>query len=288
MEDTSLLLQAIAGYDPADPGSFEIPVGNYHAALLARTSTLRIGIPRNPFFSEVEPEIERAVSDALRVIERLTKRLVEVHLPARPQMSFGCEAWNYHRELLAKSPDAYSPLIRERIQMQAADCGPAYVDSLRNLELTRRGDPVYLCGRGSSDYADHCNPSQVNRIHAERGGAAPLCPQSQYVSHQCMGVAWPSPCPADSHNPDCPSASRLSGRVSGRRTFSRWRMHINERQNGIRERLTSDYRPAHGMQKLMSTGQCLIPRQILPSRAAFSNSGRMTPHSENAAIVRHV
>lgn len=138
VEDTSLLLQAIAGYDPADPGSFEIPVGNYHAALLARTSTLRIGIPRTPFFSELDPEIERAVSDALRVIERLTKRLVEVHLPARPQMSFGCEAWNYHRELLAKVPDAYSPLIRERIQMQAADCGPAYVDSLRNLELTRR------------------------------------------------------------------------------------------------------------------------------------------------------
>ena len=61
-EVTSLLLQAIAGYDPADPGSFEIPVGNYHAALLARTSTLRIGIPRNPFFSELGyGEIERVV-----------------------------------------------------------------------------------------------------------------------------------------------------------------------------------------------------------------------------------
>ncbi len=189
VEDTSLLLQAIAGYDPADPGSFEIPVGNYHAALLARTSTLRIGIPRNPFFSELDPEIERAVSDALRVIERLTKRLVEVHLPARPQMSFGCEAWNYHRELLAKSPDAYSPLIRERIEMQAADCGPAYVDNLRNLELTRRAirstfvDVDLLITPTTAIL-----PKSIEYTLREEG-AAPLCPQLQYVSHQCMGVA---------------------------------------------------------------------------------------------------
>jgi hypothetical protein len=50
-------------------------------------------------------------------------------------------------------------------------------------------------------------------------------------------------------------------------------MHINERQNGIRERLTSDYRPAPGMQKLMSTGQGLILRQILPSRQGASDLG---------------
>ncbi len=44
--DTALMLQVIAGYDPQDPGSIDLPIPDYVATIAASTSSLRLGIPR--------------------------------------------------------------------------------------------------------------------------------------------------------------------------------------------------------------------------------------------------
>ena len=52
------MLQAIAGYDPQEINSQMIPVPDYSAAIRLKTSSLRLGIPREFFFADLDPEIE--------------------------------------------------------------------------------------------------------------------------------------------------------------------------------------------------------------------------------------
>src|SRR5262249_18664262 len=42
--DAALILQVIAGYDSQDPGSIELPIPDYVAAIGTSTSSLRLGI----------------------------------------------------------------------------------------------------------------------------------------------------------------------------------------------------------------------------------------------------
>src|SRR5215470_7880254 len=59
VEDAALILQALAGYDPADPASSREPVADYSARLGQGVRGLRIGVPRDYFFSDVKPEVGR-------------------------------------------------------------------------------------------------------------------------------------------------------------------------------------------------------------------------------------
>jgi aspartyl-tRNA(Asn)/glutamyl-tRNA(Gln) amidotransferase subunit A len=78
--DAALLLSAIAGYDPRDSTSVEAPIPNYTAALRAKVSALRLGVPRAVFYDKLDPEIEAAINTALERLRGLTAGLREVSL----------------------------------------------------------------------------------------------------------------------------------------------------------------------------------------------------------------
>ena len=80
-EDCALLLNAMAGFDPADSTSSEWPVDDYTAALGADLRGLRIGLPREYFGEGLDPGIESRVRDALKQYESMGAELVEVSLP---------------------------------------------------------------------------------------------------------------------------------------------------------------------------------------------------------------
>jgi Asp-tRNA(Asn)/Glu-tRNA(Gln) amidotransferase A subunit family amidase len=85
--DAALMLQALAGYDEADLPSADVPVPDFAAALWMESSSLRLGIPRSFFYEGLDPEIDRAVNEALMVLARLTAGVREVELPSRPDVS---------------------------------------------------------------------------------------------------------------------------------------------------------------------------------------------------------
>ena len=55
VEDTAIILQAIAGHDPYDPTTVELPVPDYRRALTGEVRGLRAGVPTNYFFDRVQP-----------------------------------------------------------------------------------------------------------------------------------------------------------------------------------------------------------------------------------------
>src|SRR5580704_12800858 len=82
VEDTALLLQAIAGYDEKDTTCEKMNVPDYAQALGTKVSSLRIGAPREFFFADLDPEIDAAVKEALSVLGKLTAGNRDVTLPA--------------------------------------------------------------------------------------------------------------------------------------------------------------------------------------------------------------
>ncbi|MCZ6623014.1 MAG: amidase [Deltaproteobacteria bacterium] len=84
VEDAAHMLQAIAGYDPKDPTSIDVPVPDYAAALKQDIKGMVIGVPRD--YIEVcqgrtDPEVLTTVDKAISDLESLGARIEEVKLP---------------------------------------------------------------------------------------------------------------------------------------------------------------------------------------------------------------
>jgi len=81
VEDCALLLQAIAGHDPADSTSIDRPVPDYAAALKQPVKGLKIGLPREYFIEGLDADVQQAVENAIAVYRELGAEFVDISLP---------------------------------------------------------------------------------------------------------------------------------------------------------------------------------------------------------------
>jgi aspartyl-tRNA(Asn)/glutamyl-tRNA(Gln) amidotransferase subunit A len=79
--DAALVLQVIAGHDPCDSTSLDVPVPDYLAALTGDIRGLRIGLPKEYFIEGLQPEVKTAVEAAVAQLEALGAQLVPISLP---------------------------------------------------------------------------------------------------------------------------------------------------------------------------------------------------------------
>ena len=79
--DTALLLTAVAGYDRRDATSIEAPVPDYAAELSKGVAGLTLGLPDEYFIDGMDPDVERAVRQAIEVLKGLGARIERVSLP---------------------------------------------------------------------------------------------------------------------------------------------------------------------------------------------------------------
>jgi aspartyl-tRNA(Asn)/glutamyl-tRNA(Gln) amidotransferase subunit A len=141
VEDAALMLQSIAGYDAMDPASVDVPVPDYLGAFRMETAKLRLGVPRSPFFENLDPEVAKAVESAIGVLRKLTKSVNETTVPAAGQFVLpilGPEAYAFHAKWIVASPNLYQPITRDMIIQLANVKSPAYAAALRQTNLLRR------------------------------------------------------------------------------------------------------------------------------------------------------
>jgi len=79
--DVAVLLEAIAGHDPADSTASPRPVPSYLAALDGKVKGLRLGLPREYFVEGMQPEVESAVRAAVDHLAGLGAIIEPVSLP---------------------------------------------------------------------------------------------------------------------------------------------------------------------------------------------------------------
>lgn len=140
VEDTAILLNVVAGYDPQDTTTVDVPVPDYVRALARPTSKPRLGLPRRPYFDDLNPDVGKAIEAALVVLRKLTGSITDVSLPptADGPAIFGVEAYTYHKPWISKTPELYDPPIRAALQRGADIKADAYAGALRDLAQARR------------------------------------------------------------------------------------------------------------------------------------------------------
>ena len=137
--DAALLLQALAGYDPRGIASIRADVPDYAGALLRRTSSLRLGVPRTPYYDDLDPQVSEAVDRALGVLSDLAASTRDVELPALPQARpVAVESYAYHADLLDESRELYDPSTLARIEPGAEVPAVEYAEALYRLKLVRK------------------------------------------------------------------------------------------------------------------------------------------------------
>jgi aspartyl-tRNA(Asn)/glutamyl-tRNA(Gln) amidotransferase subunit A len=136
VEDCAYLLHAMAGHDPLDPASSTRPVDDYVGALEGSVKGLRIGVPRNYFFMDVDPEIRQAFEDALGVLKKLGAEVRDLTIPAFDLarsffLILVAEAYAYHQHDLKTKPELYGDVLRERMLSGALVTASEYVQAQR-------------------------------------------------------------------------------------------------------------------------------------------------------------
>lgn len=81
VHDSAMMLTAISGHDPLDSTSADVPVPDYTERLDRGAKGLRIGIPKEYFIDGMDPEVEVAVRDAIKVMEEQGAEIHEISLP---------------------------------------------------------------------------------------------------------------------------------------------------------------------------------------------------------------
>lgn len=81
VKDAAIVLQAIAGRDPMDATSADVPVPDYVAELEEPVRGLRIGVAKEYFGEGLDPEVRAAVEAAIQKLAALGCEIVEVSLP---------------------------------------------------------------------------------------------------------------------------------------------------------------------------------------------------------------
>ncbi len=88
-EDAALLLNVMAGFDPRDSTSVEMPVPDYTAALNHSIKGVRIGLPKEYFGEGLSPEVAKVIEAAIGEYKKLGAEIVEVSLP-NSQLAIPC------------------------------------------------------------------------------------------------------------------------------------------------------------------------------------------------------
>ena len=142
--DAAIVLRAIAGYDPSEDTSYDMPVPNYAASLeRPRPARMRIGLARTFFFEDLDPQVRQSVDRAVSVFAKLGAEIREVKLP----MSSGrtviqAEAYAYHAAGIASTPELYLPETLAKLRMGANIDLETYSKAKLSLEHIRRMAPV--------------------------------------------------------------------------------------------------------------------------------------------------
>ncbi len=79
--DAALLMNVIGGHDPRDSTSADLAMPDMTGALKKDMKGITIGLPREYFIEGMDPEVERAVRDAVKVLEGLGAKVKDVTLP---------------------------------------------------------------------------------------------------------------------------------------------------------------------------------------------------------------
>ncbi|MBB3898809.1 amidase [Roseococcus suduntuyensis] len=136
-EDCALLLEAMAGHDPADPSSASHPLPSFDLGQDLRAR--RVGVIRH--FHESDHRVSdatlRGIEESLAIFRARGMEVVEVTLPplqdfhAAGWVTLAAEAWAVHEPRMREKPMKYGEALRARLGMGALLTAGDYLQAQR-------------------------------------------------------------------------------------------------------------------------------------------------------------
>lgn len=138
VEDTAIMYEAMAGYDPEDPTSRSESVQPVRAELNRGIKGLRIGFDRRYSTKKAEPELVLALEAVLRQLSALGADIVEVRMPDVDQVSAAwwelatAEAALYHAANYPSRAAEYGPGFRAVLEYGRKVTGVGYAAAAKS------------------------------------------------------------------------------------------------------------------------------------------------------------
>ncbi|MEJ1976934.1 MAG: amidase [Acetobacteraceae bacterium] len=152
VEDCALMLQAIAGHDPADPGSADCAIPDYRAALTGDIRGLRIGVVRHFHEEDIDtdPAVAAALEEAFATLKSLGAVLETVRLRPAKQYSdvkiaiAESELFSVHADVLRTRPGDFGEDFLGRALGAVLISGADYMDAQRERRaMLAELQPIY-------------------------------------------------------------------------------------------------------------------------------------------------
>jgi aspartyl-tRNA(Asn)/glutamyl-tRNA(Gln) amidotransferase subunit A len=144
VEDAAILLQVIAGYDPDDPYSADVPVDDYIGHLHEGVKGWRVAFVVGEYFEATAPEIMKAIDQAAVEFVQLGARVERVDLSEILKQSARAsglmvisDAAALHQERLLRNPAVFGEDVLQRLSSGARLSASEYILARRTQTLMR-------------------------------------------------------------------------------------------------------------------------------------------------------
>jgi aspartyl-tRNA(Asn)/glutamyl-tRNA(Gln) amidotransferase subunit A len=143
VQDAAIILQAIAGHDPEDESTSQLPVPSFLENLDGGVEGLRIGVPVSPFFEELDPGVKKTIEKAITHLSSLGAQIEEVSIPHIQEAASVFlaillpEAYNYHLQYLGTRSEDYGADVRDRVSVAALVSAADFVQAQRVRRLLK-------------------------------------------------------------------------------------------------------------------------------------------------------
>jgi aspartyl-tRNA(Asn)/glutamyl-tRNA(Gln) amidotransferase subunit A len=148
--DAGLLLQGMAGWDPDDATTENVPVPDFTAGIEAGVAGMRLALCPDLSGGEVDAAVAAALDGAVKTLAGLGARIETVAFPLRDALQAArlaisrAEFLALHRARFAATPEGYGADVRERLREAAATTLDDYVLACRDRERVRRALDLLL------------------------------------------------------------------------------------------------------------------------------------------------
>jgi aspartyl-tRNA(Asn)/glutamyl-tRNA(Gln) amidotransferase subunit A len=175
-EDIALLLQVIAGFDPDDPGSEDVPVPDYTATLNDGVRGLRLGLIEDWYRDAPHPDVAPAIDAAAEVLRGLGAVVEPVKLSSLRDYTdckttiSSVELFAIHEHDLRTRPQDFGRILRNRVLPGALIRGEDYLEALRwrtalaqeQARALRHCDAFITAA--ALNIADRADPNALDRL----------------------------------------------------------------------------------------------------------------------------
>ena len=120
VEDAAIMLSALAGYDPLDLTSVDRPQEDYVAGMEQPVNLFHLGLPAG-HFDGLQPDVEKAVMEAIALLATITSGTKEMTLPPLGNaVNLEPEILAWHEQYFKVQPDKYRAPVRRSLAIATA------------------------------------------------------------------------------------------------------------------------------------------------------------------------